>query len=103
MRADSRMQTLSSVSSARGSRRHMLTAAAKLACGAALAGAFGARLTQLAAAQDEIIQTAAASEVGARPGAGYAHGAAAIAAGSATGVVTQGAVATGAGTGEMQD
>jgi hypothetical protein len=79
----------------------MLTTAAKLAGGAALAGAFGVRLTQLAAAQDEIIQTAAGSEIGARPGAGYAHGAAAIAAGSATGVVTEGGVATGAGTGQI--
>ncbi len=98
MRNDPRIQAVSSVPLSRVSRRVMLTSAAKLAGGAALAGALGIRVTELAAAQEEIILTAAASEVGARPGAGYAHGSAAIAAGSSTGVVAQGAVATGAGT-----
>jgi hypothetical protein len=101
MRDDPRVHIESSGASSNVSRRNLLTSAAKLAGGAALAGALGVQAVQLAAAQEEIILTAAASEVGARPGAGYAHGAAAIAAGSSTGVVAEGGVATGAGWAQM--
>jgi hypothetical protein len=101
MRDDPRVHVVTSDVSSHGSRRMLLTSAAKLASGAVLAGALGAHAVQFAAAQEEIILTAAASEVGARPGAGYAHGAAAIAAGSSTGVVAEGGVATGAGSAHM--
>jgi hypothetical protein len=86
---------------ARTSRRAIFTWTAKLAGGAALAASVpGAPWVQLAAAQDdEIILTAAASEVGARPGGAYANGAAARAvADYEGGVSTQGA-AGGAGSG----
>ena len=62
------------------SRRTMVRLTAKLAGGAALTVIAGDRLARIAAAQDEeIILTAAASEVGARPGSAYAQGAAALA------------------------
>jgi hypothetical protein len=64
------------------SRRTIVGLTAKLVGGAALSMVAGARLAQVAGAQDdEIILTAAASEVGARPGSAYARGYAAYAAG----------------------
>jgi hypothetical protein len=78
----------------RTSRRAVFSWAMKLAGGAALvASGPGTHWVQLAAAQDdEIILTAAASEVGARPGGAYANGAAArAAADSEAGSSTQGA------------
>src|SRR5215207_7333205 len=90
-----------SASPARASRRAIVSWTAKLAGGAALAASIpGAQWIQIAAAQDdEIILTAAASEVGARPGGAYANGAAARAvADYEGGVSTQGA-AGGAGSG----
>ena len=64
------------------SRRAIVALTAKLVGGAALSVVAGARLAQVAGAQDdEIILTAAASEVGARPGSAYARGYAAYAAG----------------------
>ena len=83
-----------SASPARTSRRAIVSWTAKLAGGAALAASVpGAQWIQLAAAQDdEIILTASASEVGARPGGAYANGAAARAvADYEGGVSTQGA------------
>ena len=62
------------------SRRTMISLTAKFAAGAALAVVSSARIVPLAAAQDEIILTAAASEVGAKPGSAFARGAAAYAA-----------------------
>ncbi len=63
------------------SRRTMVRLTAKLAGGAVLTVIAGDRLSRIAAAQDEeIILTAAASEVGARPGSAYAQGYAALAA-----------------------
>ena len=60
------------------SRRTALSLAAKFIGGAALSLIAGARLAHVAAAQDdEIILTAAASEIGARPGSAYARSAAA--------------------------
>jgi hypothetical protein len=65
----------------RMSRRTIGALAAKLAWGASLAVTAGARLARVAAAEDEeIVLTAAASEVGARPGSAYAQGYAALAA-----------------------
>lgn len=66
----------------RTSRRAIVSWTMKLAGGAALATTVpGFQWVQLAAAQDdEIILTAAASEVGAKPGSAYATGAAANAA-----------------------
>src|ERR671918_1177544 len=63
----------------RTSRRAIVSWTLKLAGGAALAAAVpGSEWVRVAAAQDdEIILTAAASEVGARPGGAYANGAAA--------------------------
>jgi hypothetical protein len=62
------------------SRRTVVSWAARLAAGAALSVIAGARLVRDAEAQDnEIILTATASEVGARPGSAYAQGAAALA------------------------
>jgi hypothetical protein len=90
-----------SASPARASRRAIVSWTARLAGGAALAASIpGAQWIQIAAAQDdEIILTAAASEVGARPGGAYANGAAARAvADYEGGVSTQGA-AGGAGSG----
>ena len=85
-----RTHVVPSVSSSRSSRRAILAAA--------VAGAVGIRWTGFASAQEENILTAAASEVGARPGAAYAHGAAAIAKGSSTGVYAAGDIG-GAGSG----
>ncbi len=79
---------------AKTSRRAIVSWTAKLAGGAALVTSVpGANWVQLAAAQDdEIILTASAAEVGARPGGAYANGAAARAvADSEGGVSTQGA------------
>jgi hypothetical protein len=78
----------------RASRRTIVSWTMKLAAGAALAASVpGTPWVQRAAAQDdEIILTAAASEVGARPGGAYANGAAArAAADSEAGASTQGA------------
>ena len=78
----------------RTSRRAIVSWTLKLAGGAALAASVpGTHWVQLAAAQDdEIILTAAASEIGARPGDAYANGAAARAvASSGGGASTQGA------------
>jgi hypothetical protein len=74
----------------RVSRRTTVSLAAKIAGGAALTVITGARLAQVATAQDgEIILTAAASEVGARPGSAYAQGNAALAAADQdTGAIT---------------
>jgi hypothetical protein len=64
------------------SRRTIVALTAKVVGGAALSVVASTRLAQVAAAQDdEIILTAAASEVGARPGSAYARGYAAYAAG----------------------
>jgi hypothetical protein len=72
------------------SRRTMISLTARLAAGVALGAVASARTVQRAAAQDEIILTAAASEVGAKPGSAYARGAAAYAAGDQdTGATTQ--------------
>ena len=72
------------------SRRTMISLTTKFAAGVALAAVSSARTVPLAAAQDEIILTAAASEVGAKPGSAYARGAAAYAAGDQdTGATTQ--------------
>jgi hypothetical protein len=72
------------------SRRTIVALTAKLVGGAALSVVAGAPLAQVAAAQDEIILTAAASEVGAKPGSAYARGAAAYAAADQdTGATTQ--------------
>src|SRR5688572_22839924 len=87
---------------ARASRRAIVSWTAKLAGGAALAASVpGSPWVQRAAAQDdEIILTASASEVGARPGGAYANGAAArAAADSAAGASTEGAAGGGAGSG----
>ena len=75
------------------SRRTIVALTAKLVGGAALSVVAGARLAQVATAQDdEIILTAAASEVGARPGSAYARGYAAYAAGDQdAGATTQAA------------
>src|SRR5215212_12160930 len=87
----------------RTSRRAIVSWTLKLAGGAAFAAAVpGSEWVRSAAAQDdEIILTASASEVGARPGDAYANGAAASAvASSASGSSTQGAgMAGGAGSG----
>jgi hypothetical protein len=85
--------------STRLTRRAIVSWTAKLAGGAALVAAVpGVRGAESAMAQDdEIILTAAASEVGARPGAGYAHGYAAIAeANSELGAVSGSAPGAGA-------
>src|SRR5215211_1215321 len=77
----------------RTSRRAIVSWTLKLAGGAALAASVpGTPWVQRAAAQeDEIILTAAASEVGARPRGAYANGAAArAAADSEAGASTQG-------------
>ena len=64
------------------SRRTIVALTAKLVGGSALSVVAGARLAHVAGAQDdEIILTAAASEVGAKPGSAYARGYAAYAAG----------------------
>ena len=75
------------------SRRTVVALTAKLVGGAALSVVAGARLAQGAGAQDdEIILTASASEVGARPGSAYARGYAAYAAGDQdAGATTQAA------------
>jgi hypothetical protein len=78
----------------RASRRAIVSWTMKLVGGAAFAASVpGTLWVQPAAAQDdEIILTAAASEVGARPGGAYANGAAARAvADSEAGSSTQGA------------
>jgi hypothetical protein len=78
----------------RTSRRAIVSWTIKLAGGAAFAAAVpGSEWMQVAAAQeDEIILTASASEVGARPGGAYANGAAARAvADHEAGSSTQGA------------
>ena len=62
------------------SRRTTVSLAARFVAGAALAVVAGTSWTRVAAAQEEIVLTAAASEVGARPGAAYAQGYAALAA-----------------------
>src|SRR5829696_10287830 len=83
-----------SVPPTKTSRRAIVSWTLKLAGGAALAASVPGTLgVQLAAAQDdEIILTASASEVGARPGGAYANGAAArAAADSEAGSSTQGA------------
>ena len=76
------------------SRRTIVSMAAKFVGGAALSVIAGARLAQVAAAQDdEIILTAAASQVGARPGSAFAQGAAAFAAADQdAGAITQGGI-----------
>src|SRR5829696_1685608 len=87
-------QTRHSVPPTRASRRAIVSWTMKLAGGAALAASVpGTSWVQRAAAQDdEIILTAAASEVGARPRGAYANGAAArAAADSEAGSSTQGA------------
>ena len=72
------------------SRRTIVSLTVKFAAGAALAAVSSAAAVQLAAAQDEIVLTAAASEVGARPGSAYAQGSAAFAsADQDTGAITQ--------------
>jgi hypothetical protein len=97
--------------STRLTRRAIVSWTAKLAGGAALVAAVpGIRGAESAMAQDdEIILTAAASEVGARPGAGYAHGYAAIAeanselgatSGSVGGSAPSGGGGTGSGPGD---
>src|SRR5919107_852053 len=86
----------------RTSRRAIVSWTIKLTGGAALAASVpGTSWVQLAAAQDdEIILTAAASEVGARPGGAYTNGVAArAAADSEAGASTQGAASGGAGSG----
>ena len=87
-------QTRHSAPPTRASRRAIFSWTLKLAGGAALAATLpGTPWVQLAAAQDdEIILTAAASEVGARPSGAYANGAAArAAADSEAGASTQAA------------
>src|SRR5687768_4004178 len=87
-------QTRHSAPPTRASRRDIVSWTMKLAGGVALAASVpGTPWVQLAAAQDdEIILTAAASEVGARPSGAYANGAAArAAADSEAGASTQGA------------
>jgi hypothetical protein len=81
------------------SRRTIVSLTAKLAGGAVLSVIAGTRLTQDAAAQDdEIILTAAASEVGARPGSAYANGyAARAAADQDAGAMTEGATSPSGG------
>ena len=73
------------------SRRTIVALTAKLVGGATLSLVAGTRLAQVAAAQDdEIILTAAASEVGAKSGSAYARGYAAYAAGDQdAGAITQ--------------
>src|SRR5829696_9672491 len=86
----------------RTSRRAIVSWTIKLAGGAAFAAAVpGSEWMRVAAAQeDEIILTAAASEVGARPGGAYANGAAARAvADHEAGSSTQGAGSAGSGAG----
>src|SRR5215217_12600 len=87
----------------RTSRRAIVSWTLKLAGGAAFAAAVpGSEWVRSAAAQDdEIILTASASEVGARPGGAYANGAAARAlADQEGGVYTEGAgMIGGAGSG----
>ena len=75
------------------SRRTIMTLTAKLVGGAALSVVAGAQLAHVVGAQDnEIILTATASEVGARPGSAYARGYAAYAAGDQdAGATTQAA------------
>jgi hypothetical protein len=83
-------QFVDSAPATRVSRRAIVTLTVKFAVGAALAAGSGVSAVQLAAAQDEIILTAAASEVGARPGSAYAQGSAAFAAADQdTGAITQ--------------
>jgi hypothetical protein len=90
----------------RTSRRAIVSWTLKLAGGAAFVAAVpGSEWVRVAAAQDdEIILTASASEVGARPGGAYANGAAARAvADYEGGVSTQGAgggAGSGAGPGD---
>jgi hypothetical protein len=74
-------QSVHLASAKRVSRRTVISLTTKLAAAAALAPVSGARTVPLAAAQDEIILTAAASEVGAKPGSAYARGAGAYVAG----------------------
>lgn len=63
------------------SRRTIMALAAKLAGSVALSAIAVTRMAQVAAAEgEEIILTASASEVGARPGSSYARGNAALAA-----------------------
>jgi hypothetical protein len=84
-------QFVDSALATRVSRRAIVSLTVKSAVGAALAAGSGASAVQLAAAQDEIILTAAASEVGARPGSAYAQGSAAFAsADQDAGAITQG-------------
>jgi len=89
------------------SHRTKVSLAWKFVGGAALSVIGGARLAQLAAAQDdEIVLTAAASEVGARPGSAYAQGFAALAAADHdAGAITATATspAPGGGTSETED
>jgi hypothetical protein len=82
------------------SRRTIVALTAKLVGGVALSVVAGARLAHVAGAQDnEIILTAAASEVGARPGSAYARGYAAYAAGDQdAGATTQAATSPPPGT-----
>lgn len=99
MRDDPRIHVAASVPSSSVSRRVMLSSAAKLAGGAALAGAIGVRWAGLAAAQEEIVLTAAFSEVGARPGAAYAQGYVALAAADSGSGATAGGASGGSGAG----
>jgi hypothetical protein len=87
-------QSLPSAPETAVSRRSLLSWTAKLAGGAALATTIaGARWAQPAlAADEEIVLTGAASEVGAKPSSSYAQGAAAFAgADSEMGGITAGA------------
>src|SRR5215203_3408961 len=94
-----------SVPPTKTSRRAIVSWTLKLAGGAALAASVPGTLgVQLAAAQDdEIILTASASEVGARPGGAYANGADARAvadSGSASTEAGGGGAGSGAGPGD---
>jgi hypothetical protein len=93
MQVDPNDQIVQFVPVQRVSRRTVVACAAKLVGGVSLSLIAGGRLAQVAAAQDdEIILTATAAEVGARPGSAYANGyAARAAADQDAGATTQGA------------
>jgi hypothetical protein len=80
MHVGARNHLLHSAPATKISRRAIISLTAKLAAGAALVLATDARAAPPAAAQNEIVLTAAASEVGAKPGSAYAQGFAALAA-----------------------